>query len=143
MAVKFRLGFTLSAETLFGLMAKMLPIEDLQVEEVPEILPKIGKVEKIAQLSGPKIRPERPRGNRYSNGPILDRGGNAIVLKLLSDGLPHSAHELKPLFTAAGYAPSGVGSRLDKLKEVNVIHQPDYGLWRIGEPPPKKKAASG
>ena len=34
MSVKFKLGFTVSAETLFGLLSKMLPIEDLSVEEV-------------------------------------------------------------------------------------------------------------
>jgi hypothetical protein len=140
--MKFKIGLTISAETLFGLIAKMLPIEDLQVEEVPERLET--KVEKIAQLSGPKIRhkPPRPRGNRY-NGPILDGGGNKIVMDLLSDGKGHSARELKGLFEAGGYAPSGVGSRLDKLRDAKVIHQPEYGLWQIGEAPPKKKAASG
>jgi hypothetical protein len=137
--MKFKIGLTISAETLFGLIAKMLPIEDLQVEEVPERLET--KVEKIAQLSGPKIRPPRPRGNRF-NGPILDGGGNKIVMDLLSDGKGHSARELKGLFEAGGYAPSGVGSRLDKLRDANVIHQPEYGLWQIGEAP-KRKVASG
>jgi hypothetical protein len=141
MPVKFNVGFTISGETLFALIAKFLPVDDLHVEEVPP-LAKL-KVEKIAQLSGPKKRhkPPRPRGNRYSNGPILDGGCNAIVMQLLSDGLTHNARELKGLFEAAGYAPSGVGSRLDKLRDANVIHQPEYGLWQIGEP--KKKAASG
>ena len=36
MSVKFKLGFTVSAETLFTLMSKLLPIEDLSVEEVIE-----------------------------------------------------------------------------------------------------------
>lgn len=36
MSVKFKLGFTVSAETLFTLLSKMLPIDDLSVEEVVE-----------------------------------------------------------------------------------------------------------
>ena len=141
MTVKFKVGFTMSAETLFSIIAKFLPIEDLQVEEVPEL--KTIKHEKIARLSEPQApRPPRPRGNRH-NGPILEGGANGVVMKLLSDGQPHRAGELKPLFEAAGYSPSGVGSRLDKLREANVVHQPEPGLWQIGEAPPKKKAASG
>jgi hypothetical protein len=143
--MKFKVGFTMSAETLFGLIAKMLPLDDLQVEEVAERLP-AAKVEKITQLSGPKNRPKkppRPRGNRYSKGPILDGGCNKIVMDLLSDGKMHRAYELKSLFEASGYSPSGVGSRLDKLRDANIIHQPEFGFWQIGEAPPKKKVASG
>ena len=141
MTVKFKVGFTMSAETLFSIIAKFLPIEDLQVEEVPEL--KTIKHEKIARLSEPQApRPPRPPGNRH-NGPILDAGANAIVMALLADGKPHTPKELMPLFSAAGYAASGVGSRLEKLRDYSVIHQPELGLWQIGEAPPKKKAASG
>ena len=35
MSVKFKVRFTMSGETVFALIAKMLPIEDLEVEEVP------------------------------------------------------------------------------------------------------------
>jgi hypothetical protein len=140
MPVKFNVGFTISGETLFALIAKFLPVDDLHVEEVPP-LAKL-KVEKIARLEGPKNRPKPKRawGNRY-RGASLDGGANAVVMSLLSDGKPHAASELKPLFEAAGYAPSGVGSRLDKLRDRDTIHQPSYGLWQIGEA--KKKAASG
>jgi len=141
MTVKFKVGFTMSAETLFSIIAKFLPIEDLHVEEVPEL--KTIKHEKIASLVEPKAsRPPRPPGSRR-NGPILEGGANAVVMKLLSDGKPHRAVELAPLFEAAGYAASGVGSRLEKLRDYSVIHQPELGLWQIGETPPKKKAASG
>jgi hypothetical protein len=128
MAVKFKVGFTMSAETLFSIIAKFLPVEDLRVEELEPH--KQIKVEKIARLAGPENRPKW--GNRY-RGASLDGGCNGVIMKLLGDGKPHRAMELKPLFEAAGYAPSGVGSRLDKLRNANIIHQPDLGLWQIGE----------
>jgi hypothetical protein len=34
MPVKFKLGFTIDAETLFGVISKFLPVEDLVVEEL-------------------------------------------------------------------------------------------------------------
>ena len=136
MAVKFKVGFTMSAETLFMIMAKVLPIEDLSVEEVPEILPKIGKVEKIARLVGPENRPKHR--NRHS-GPALEGGVNGVILKALEDGKPRRYAELKKAVAAAGYAGSGIGSKLARLKELNAVHQPDLGVWQIGEA--KKKSA--
>jgi hypothetical protein len=136
MAVKFKVAFTMSAETLFLIMAKVLPIEDLHVEEVPEILPKIGKVEKIARLSGPENRLKRR--NRYS-GPALEGGLNGVILKALEDGQPRRYAELKQAVNAAGYAGSGIGAKLSRLRQLKAVHQPDFGLWQIGEA--KKKSA--
>jgi hypothetical protein len=142
MAVKFKVGFTMSAETLFGIIAKMLPIEDLQVEEIePRAVP---APPKVAALAGPIKKPRKPypkevrRGNRHT-GPNLDVGVNAIIMAHLSDGKPHYATELKPLLKAAGFSPNGTGSRLQSLLRAGVLHQPAYGLWQIGE---AKKAAS-
>jgi hypothetical protein len=131
MAVKFKVGFTMSAETLFGIIAKFLPIEDLQVEEIePPRTPL--RVEKIARLGGPENRPAPLKGrNRYS-GPSLEGGVNAVILKALEDGKPRRYAELKKALAASGYAASGIGSRLARLKDLNAVHQPDLGLWQIG-----------
>jgi hypothetical protein len=143
MAVKFKVGFTMSAETLFSIIAKMLPIEDLQVEEVqPRAL---HAAPKVAALAAPTKKPRKPypknafRGNRHT-GPNLDAGVNAIVMAHLADGKPHPAIELKPLIKAAGFSATGVGSRLQALKTAGIVHQPAFGLWQIvGE---ARKAAS-
>jgi hypothetical protein len=141
MAVKFKVGFTMSAETLFGIIAKFLPVEDLQVEEVPphfpEKLPKIGKIAQPA-IAPPK-RPPLKR-NRHS-GTSLEGGCNAIILKTLEDGQPHRYRELKLAVTAAGYAGSGIGSKLSRLRDLHAVHQPSLGRWQIGEAPPAKKTA--
>jgi hypothetical protein len=140
MTMKFKVGFTISAETLFGIIAKFLPVEDLHVEEVPEILPKIGKVETIARLGGPenRLKPPPLRRNRH-NGPSLETGANAIILKMLEDGQPHRYRDLHQAVGAAGYAATGIGSKLTRLRALNVLHQPEIGLWQIGEAPATKK----
>ena len=127
MAVKFKVGFTMSAETLFGIIAKFLPIEDLQVEEigVSEKLPKIGK---IARLAGPK----RVVRNRHS-GFTLEGGVNGVIMKTLEDGQPHRFTEIKKAVGAAGYAGTGIGSKLSRLRELKAVHSTGVGLWRIGE----------
>jgi hypothetical protein len=128
--VKFRVGFTIDAETLFDMMAKMLPIADLHVEELAPERPAT-PVRLVTKASTPRKR----RGHKVD----LASGANAIVMRLLADGLPHRAIELKPLFTQGGFAANGVGSRLDKLREHGVIFHPEIGLWQIV----KKEQAAG
>jgi hypothetical protein len=140
MTVKFKVGFTMSAETLFSIMAKILPIEDLSVEEVPEKLQKVGKVEKIARLEGPEKRPQQLRRNRHL-GPSLEGGVNGVILRALEDGQPHRYGDLRKVVAAAGYAASGMGAKLTRLRALNAVHQPDVGFWQIGEA--RKKVASG
>jgi hypothetical protein len=131
MAVKFKVGFTMSAETLFGIIAKFLPIEDLQVEEIEPPRPPL-RVEKIARLVAPPPAKPRRSGNRYL-GVNLEGGVNAVILKALEDGKPRRYGELKKVVGDAGYAPTGIGSKLARLKDLKAVHQPDLGVWQIGE----------
>jgi hypothetical protein len=148
MSVKFKVGFTMSAETLFGIIAKFLPVEDLEVEEIePRVVP-VAKVEKIARLVGPKNRhepatPPRAKRRRPAIPISLDKGVNGIILRAFEDGKPHAAGELRPLVLAAGYSEGSIASRLAKLRDYGAVHQPEYGLWQIGEAPPAKKSATG
>jgi hypothetical protein len=142
MAVKFKVGFTMSAETLFGIIAKVLPIEDLSVEEIetpPQISKIAAQVARLAAPTNPRGRPPQ-RANRY-NGSMLDGGVNKIILTALEDGAPHRYGELKKAVAAAGYAGSGIGSKLSRLRELHAVHQPEIGVWQIGEA--KKRAATG
>jgi hypothetical protein len=138
MTVKFKVGFTMSAETLFGIIAKFLPVEDLHVEEIAPLAepPKLAKVARLIH-HGAEPKPQARR-NRYS-GPSLETGVNAVILRALEDGKPHRYGELKQGLGAAGYAASGIGSKLAHLRELNAVHQPEIGFWQIGEA--KKKTA--
>jgi hypothetical protein len=122
--IKYRLAFTMPAETLFALMAKVLPIEDLSVEE---IAPTPARPKLVAQRRLEK--PPRKKSNR--GGPNLKTGANSIIMELLADGAGHAANELKPMFKARGLSENGVGSALEKLRRRGVIHHPAVGLWGI------------
>ncbi len=131
MPMKLKIGFTVSAETLFGLMAKVLPIENFHVEEILEREPLAPRrMEELARPAASATAKKRPRRNTRRGAIDLKAGANEIVLALLSDGEPHRAAELKPLFQARGYAPTGVGSRLEKLRDFGVVFQPEFGLWQ-------------
>jgi hypothetical protein len=144
MAVKFKIGFTIDAETLFGIVSKFLPLENLAVEEVVER--KERRPERPpAPLPPRRIKhlPARPKTVNRKMGEVdLHTGVNAIVMKLFSDGKPHRAIELKPLMKAQGYSDSGVGSRLDRLKFHNVVFQPELGFWQLTETYLKKDSAA-
>jgi hypothetical protein len=131
--IKYRLGFTIPAEVLFGLLSKVLPIEDLHVEEIVAATPPPppAKVKRVAPPSA--LPPQFEREKRVPRkGVRLDikSGANAIVMELFSDDKPHRAIELKSLFAARGLSHNGVGSALEKLKKRGLVFQPALGLWQ-------------
>jgi DNA-binding transcriptional ArsR family regulator len=134
--VKFKIGFTISAETLFSLMSKMLPIDNLEVQEVMErpahAPPRHAHALRrniAAQVKrlGPDSQSKRRRELN------LKEGINGVLLAALSDGETHKAAELKPLLKAAGFSQNSVGSRLQSLREHGVVKQMGDGGWRLIE----------
>jgi hypothetical protein len=125
MSVKFRVGFDIDAETLFGMIAKMLPIENLAVEELApaKAQPRIPHVPKPAA----KIA-RRPRPNR---GPDLKAGINRIIVEMLADGKTLRAVDFEAQVERGGYARNSVSSRLDKLKAHGVVEKLPDQTWRL------------
>jgi hypothetical protein len=130
MTVKFKIGFTINGETLFGLMSKMLPIENLEVEEV--IDPSDHLVLKpipAGVLTAAKHKPKPQIHKRPSPGPNLKKGINGIVLTELSTG-PKRAVDMQPKVVAAGFSENSVNSRLEELRRFSVIERTHDGMWR-------------
>ena len=66
--MKFKIGFTIAGETLFGLIAKFLPIEDLSVEELVDKTPQAQPAPARA-LKRPEPKSlARPKVRRRSKG---------------------------------------------------------------------------
>lgn len=127
--VKFRIGLTVSAETLFGMLAKFLPVEDMQVEELAPKQPTVPKMSKVAALVG---RVEKPKRKRKPSKPMdLQAGINGIITAILADGKPHRAVELKPLLQRRGFSPNSIGSRLQSLQEHGIVDKLGDGTWRL------------
>ena len=114
MSVKFKIGFTMDAETLFGIVAKFLPLEHLSVEEVVEHAPK--RIQHAPKLAGPRtvrtIKRATPRAGYAIN---LEEGVNRIVMDILADGEVHRFVEMTRAMKASGFKGTGLGSRLKRL----------------------------
>lgn len=119
MTMRFKIGFTITAETMFGLLAKFLPVEDLSVEEIVERPPAALKAQPSARL----LEPRRKRAKAPRRGLNLTDGVNSIIMALLVDGQPHRPGELKPLLEAKSYSVNGLGSRLERLKAHGLVFQ--------------------
>lgn len=127
MSVKFKLGFTVSAETLFGLLSKMLPIEDLSVEEV---LSGVETTPRLAPTQRPAIaKPVRAR--RRGQELNLKEGINGVLVRALENG-PLRSSELRSFLTKAGFSANSTSSRLEHLKKHQIVVNND-GVWRLKE----------
>lgn len=131
--MKFKVGFTIDAQTLFAMMAKMLPIEDVSVEEVMERAALKLAHERPQRLAHAK--PKRRRGGTRGHGSRanLKAGANRVIMDWLADGQPHEPNEVRAAYAKAGFAPTGLASRLAKLKEYGVLVQPEVGFWQLAE----------
>jgi hypothetical protein len=134
MTVKFKIGFTVSAETLFDLLSKFLPIEQLSVEEVLDKTPRFDLEAQVRKLGSDSLlpskhKPQRKKIKRASPGPNLEKGINGIIMVALSDG-PKRAIDIQPKIAAAGFSQNSASSRLEELRKYGVIERNSEGLWR-------------
>jgi hypothetical protein len=125
--VKFKIGFTIPSDTLIAMIAKFLPIEDLEVEE---IVPKPTLAERAIAIH--KLTPKPHIHKRASPGPNLSKGIAKIIVTELSIG-PKRAIELQPKIMAAGFSINSVTSRLEELRKSGVIERDDEGRWKRKE----------
>jgi hypothetical protein len=133
MSVKFKIGFTIAGETLFALMSKMLPIENLSVEELAPAS-KTPLADRAIELHRKKFLP-RKKMQRASPGPSLTRGINMVIVNELEKG-PKREVDIRPKIKAAGFSENSTSSRLQALLEHGIVERPSVGVWRL-----KQKAA--
>ena len=106
MSVKFKVRFTISGETVFALIAKMLPIEDLEVEEIP--------VKSLAERAIHKIA-HKPKG-KGSAGRMpmkLDSGINKVEDLEVEEVLVKSLAERAIAIHKIAHKPKGMPMKLD------------------------------
>lgn len=140
--IKYKIGFTVPAEVLFGMIAKFLPIEDLAVEEIVDHPPAPGKpLPKIAQMVSHASKHKPKRAKRAGKGPNLKEGINGILMSVLEDGAPQRAIELEKPLKAAGFSPNSVGSRLQNLRNHGVVQMLGDGKWRLTQVEVKKQVS--
>jgi hypothetical protein len=139
MTIKYKLGFTIDSETLFGILSKFLPIQDLSVEEVMEPLPAGAQAildagRKLTHERAKQVR--KTKGSGYALNPFA--GANAIILAAFSDGEPHPGNICFTSMKAAGFATNGIYGKFERLRRHKLMFQPRPGLWQLT--PEGKKA---
>lgn len=130
MAVKFKIDFQIDAETLFGLISKFLPLENLHVEEVVE---RHAPAPKLAHQS--KFAPKHKRARRHGKGIDIHGGVNGLILRALADGRHHRFKDIQDALSKDGYAQTGLGSKLKRLLEHGAVERVESGVYRKRETP--------
>lgn len=146
---KYKIGFVGEAEVLFAMMAKLLPIDHVTVEEVAPPTPTPRPTRVLAQqlvrhLDAPKAKPKQYK--REPSIPMdLTKGINRIILEALAHGMARPATDFKPLLKRGGFSANSVGSRLQKLEVKGVVERMGDGTWRLTDRylPPSAIAEAG
>jgi hypothetical protein len=118
MSVQFKVAFTISGETLFAMISKMLPIEDLSVEEIAPT-----PAERPIAIAH-KLKVHKRKGVVR-----LDMGINRIIMEAI-DKQPTSVLDLRPKVKAGGYSPHSVSSRLEQLRRKGYVSPMGDGRWK-------------
>ena len=128
MSVKFRVGLTIDGETLFALMAKMLPIEDLSVKELPPEPTLTERAFAVNKITRHAITASKR--SRRSASVRLDKGINKVLVDALTER-PMRALELQPLVKEAGWSGNSVNSRLESLRLKGFVTRISEGRWQL------------
>lgn len=133
MSVKFRIGLTIDGEALLKIIGNMLPIEDVEVEELTPSKTALAErafaVHKITRraIAASKRKPKFTRPNTKTK---LDRGINKIIVGALTER-PMRAKELQPLVHEAGWSSNSVNSRLEALRLKGFVTPVGDGRWQM------------
>lgn len=139
--VKFKIGFVVDAETLFGILSKFLPVDDLVVEELssspqsspPSSMPHLAdRTLRVATMRQPRLKRASPPVRKSKRKPSKPMNLNAGVNRIILDALfsrPHRASEFRPLLKAAGFSGNSAGSRLQQLERHGIVKRVEHGLW--------------
>jgi hypothetical protein len=144
MSMKLKIGFTIPAETLFGLVAKFLPIEDLSVEEILE-RPMV-KESKVAQLVAqiqPKLTKEKIPHKPHN--PFRHSSGKPLVFFVEEYLNKYSTRpvmwaELSKLATELGFSKSSINNAISRLQERKIMERTGNGKYRLVEKKAHKSA---
>jgi hypothetical protein len=133
--VKFKIGFTIEAESLFAYVSKLMPsLHDFQVEEVYVAPPIVERpIPKVAQLVATRQIAKPIKKKNVNRKRFLETGANKVVLDVLADKKPHNSVEIKAAMKAAGFAETGSGAKMSKLKSYGILFQPGIGVWQLKE----------
>ena len=131
--MKFKLGFTVQAETLLMMMSKFLPIEDLHVEEILDAPIKqqsiVAKLIEKAKIDKPKA-PRKVMFKHESGKSLKD-----FIHDYISQNPKHIAswHEMSKYSVTLGYNKSSINNAVARLEKEGKIQRTAPGKYRLVE----------
>jgi hypothetical protein len=127
---KYKIGFTIQAETLFAMMAKMLPIDDVKIQEFIESPPeKQSKVAQqvIAALGAPQQGKSKEKHFYHPSGKTCQD----FILEFLQKRPSATWAEMSHFLVSLGYNKSSVNNAVSRLVEKKFIERVTTGVYRM------------
>lgn len=131
--VKFRIGFTITPEVLFGIIGKVLPLEDMHIEQIVDAPIPDPAIRFDKKFDLPKPIKHKKSKRKSSISVDLTKGVNMIIMDVLKKG-PGKAVEMRAkVRTTSNYSPNSIGSRLQSLERNGVVVRMGDGKWCLSK----------
>ena len=137
--VKFKIGFTVEAETLFSYVSRLMPaLQDLHVEEIydkPEpITPRIPKI--AAKIfENMKLEPPIPHERKKHRKPFKHPSGKVLtdfVLEFVEKSKGDVTWASMAKFSQSlGYEKSSINNAVSRLIERGLVERRGSGVYGI------------
>jgi hypothetical protein len=135
--VKFRIGFTIDAQTMFAYISKFFPnLDDLHVEEMPDspVIKQQSIVAKLVEKGKQKIDTTKPpiRRRKYDEtGKTIEK----FILEFMEsqDGKTATWGDINKHIIASGFGRSSCNNKLDALMKKGQIEKLELGLYKLKE----------
>jgi predicted DNA-binding protein YlxM (UPF0122 family) len=133
MSVKFQIGFTITSETLFAMMSKFLPIEDLSVQEILE-QPKIKQsaIAKLIEENRPKMisdKKKRMARFKHESGRTLQSLVEEAMAK--NPDKLYGWGELSEFAYSFGFHKSSINNAITRMILQKVIEKAKPGMYKL------------
>jgi hypothetical protein len=135
--MKFKIGFTVQAETLFHMMSKFLPIEELHVEEIFEAPPTkpqsaiaklVAKSQSQLQLEKPKAKPKvKIEHFKHPSGKTVQD----FVVEYLKSHPSATWAEMSAYTVSIGYNKSSINNAVTRLVYKKIVEKVAPGIYRL------------
>jgi hypothetical protein len=136
--VKFRIGFTIEAETLFGYISKLMPsLQDLNVEEIYDA-PQMAKpkMSVVAQKVAEHIKLEKPIQPRKKHRTPFKHPSGRTLKELVKEFMEKNKGDmtwadLGKHTESLGYEKSSINNAITRLTESGDIEKRGPGVYGI------------
>jgi hypothetical protein len=142
--VRYKVELTVSSQTLFGIIAKLLPPEDhLHIEEINEA-PQVKQPSTIARLITENkaiSHIKEPKKKQKIHSPFKHpsgKGSKEFLIEYMTRNSTANWNAMGAHIEALGYSKSSVNNAISRLVESKMIEKVSVGVYRLIKNPHEK-----